>query len=111
MYFVVKILTSAVLIALISTIAKRSTFFGALTASLPITSLLALVWMYQENKDVEPIAAMSFEILWLVIPSMAFFVVLPFTLRKGLSFYPSLLIACAATIVAYFFFIKVKSFV
>jgi hypothetical protein len=100
-YYVVKILVSAVMIVLISEIAKRSTLFGALIASLPITSLLAFVWLYVDTGDNARIAALSTGVLWLVLPSLAFFFVLPTALRAGWAFWPSLLAAILATVVCY----------
>jgi hypothetical protein len=101
-YYAVKILLSAVLIAAISGIAKRSTFVAALVASLPIVSILAFIWLYFETRDVEKIASLSTGILWLVIPSLALFVALPALLRHGWNFWLSLGGALALTLVSYF---------
>jgi hypothetical protein len=100
-YYAVKILVSAVLIVLISEIAKRSTLFGALVASLPITSLLAFIWLYLDTGDSARIAALSTGVFWLVLPSLAFFVVLPLALRAGWAFWPGLLAAILATVACY----------
>jgi hypothetical protein len=40
-------------------------------------------------------------ILWLIPPSLVLFVALPFLLKKQVPFYPALLLACAATSLAY----------
>jgi hypothetical protein len=98
---VLKIGMSAALIAAVALAAKRSTWFGALVASLPLTSLLAMIWLYTDTKDTERVAALSMGIFWLVIPSLALFVVLALLLRKGIGFYPSLLAACITTVAAY----------
>ena len=100
-YYAVKVLVSAVLIVLISEIAKRSTFFGALIASLPVTSLLAFVWLYLDTGNSARIAALASGVFWLVLPSLAFFVVLPLALRAGWTFWPSLLSAMATTVACY----------
>jgi len=100
-YYAVKILVSAVLIVLISEIAKRSTLLGALIASLPITSLLAFIWLYVDTGDSARVAALSTGVLWLVLPSLAFFVVLPTALRAGWAFWPGLLAAILATMACY----------
>ena len=52
MNFVIKIITSALLIAASSELAKRSTVIGSIVVSLPLTSLLALVWLYQDAKEI-----------------------------------------------------------
>ena len=102
MYFTIKVVLSALIIAVASEIAKRSTVFGALIASLPLTSLLAIIWLYHETADAERSAQLSSNILWLVLPSLLLFVILPIGIRKGLHFYAALGIATACTIVGYF---------
>lgn len=101
MQYVVKTLISAILIVAISEISKRSTLIGGLLASLPLTSLLAFMWMYHETHDTQAIADLAINILWLVIPSLVLFVVLPILLKKQMPFYPALLMSCLATALAY----------
>jgi hypothetical protein len=101
MYFMIKVVLSALIIAIASEVAKRSSVFGALIASLPLTSILAIVWLYHETADAERSAQLSSNILWLVLPSLLLFVVLPLGIRKGLHFYAALGIAAACTIVGY----------
>ena len=99
--FLVKVLVSAVLVAAVSELARRSTLLGALLASLPVTSLLAFIWLYRETGDAQQVAALSADILWLVIPSLLLFALLPLLLRQGWNFWLSLATSCAATAVAY----------
>ncbi len=100
-YLVAKTLLTAVVIVAISELAKRSSFLAAALASVPLTSLLAFVWLYIESGDGEKVAALSQNIFWLVIPSLVMFVLLPILLRTGLNFWLSLLAACGATALAY----------
>ncbi len=97
LYYALKVTVSALLIVAIAEIAKRSTAFAALVASLPLTSLLAFVWLHIEGSPAEHIAELSGQILWLVIPSLLLFLLLPFLLRHGLGFWISLGVAVAAT--------------
>jgi F0F1-type ATP synthase assembly protein I len=99
--FLVKVLVSALLVAAVSEVARRSSLLGALLASLPVTSLLAFVWLYRETGDVQKVAALSADILWLVLPSLLLFALLPLLLRQGWNFWLSLATSCAATAVAY----------
>jgi hypothetical protein len=101
MYLAFKVLISALVIVAVSEIAKRSTLFGALVASLPLTSILAMVWLYQDTKDTTRVATLSSEILWLVVPSLLLFVLLPVLLKRGMNFYPALGIAAGCTAIAY----------
>ena len=101
MYLLLKIGLTALIVVAISEIAKRSTLFGALVASLPLTSVLAMVWLYQDTKDAGQVAALSADIFWLVLPSLVLFVSLPILIRRGLSFYPALVAASLCTALAY----------
>lgn len=100
--YVVKVLLTAVIIVAISELGKRSTFAGSLLASLPLTSLLALLWLYAEGADKAKLGALTTGIFWLVLPSLVFFVLLPVLLKAGLPFLAGFGIACAATVLAYF---------
>lgn len=96
-----KALFSAVIIVAVAELGKRSSFWAAALASLPLTSLLAFVWLYLDTGDTEKIAATAGSIFWLVIPSLLLFVLLPWLLRSGWGFWPSLLLSCVATAAAY----------
>jgi len=50
-YYLTKIAITTLLIVVISEIAKRSSFFGALLASIPLVSVLAMLWLYIDTKD------------------------------------------------------------
>lgn len=97
LYYAIKILVSAVLIAAISEIAKRSSGLAALLAALPLTSLLAFVWLHLESTPANDMADLSIQIFWLVIPSLLLFLLLPLMLRQGWNFWLSLTLSMAAT--------------
>ncbi|MBL4647564.1 MAG: DUF3147 family protein [Gammaproteobacteria bacterium] len=101
LYTVIKVFISAILIVAVSEVAKRSTLLGALLASLPITSLLAIIWLYLDTHNTHHVAALSQDILWLVIPSLLFFITLPILLHYKLHFYWALGLSCMSAIVAY----------
>jgi hypothetical protein len=99
-YAVKVLLTSAVVVA-VSEIGKRSSFWGAVLASLPLTSLLAFVWLYLDTASTQSVAALSQSIFWLVLASLPLFLVLPLLLRSGVSFWVSFSVACLFTVGAY----------
>lgn len=108
-YFI-KILVSAILIFLISEASKKFTAFGALIASLPLTSIIAIIWLYNDTHDVSKIANLSWNIFWFVIPSLLFFILLPIFLTKfNLNFFVSMLLSSSVTIIFYFIFAKILS--
>lgn len=100
--FLIKTLISALVIASVSELAKRSTLLGAILASLPLVSLLSLVWLYVDGGDAARLSAFSSNVFWMVLPSLAMFLVLPLLLKAQWSFPPALAIAAATTVVAYF---------
>ncbi len=103
-----KILLSALIIYAVSEVAKRSSLFGALLASLPTVSILAMIWFWRDTHDPVRVARLSSGIFWLVLPSLALFALLPpLLLRWQLSFPIALALACSATILCYFALIAV----
>jgi len=101
LYYLIKVLASTLLIVAISEIAKRSTGFVALLASLPLTSLLAFIWLHLENTPSSRISELSSQIFWLVLPSLILFLLLPLLLKQGLGFWSSLGLSVAATCGSY----------
>jgi len=100
-YTVLKFAISAALIVGISEISKRSSFLGGLLGSLPLVSLLALVWLYRDTHDPAKVAALSTSIFWLVLPSLALFIALPVLLKRGVAFYPALGTAVVVMLAGY----------
>lgn len=108
MQFLVKVLISALIVAGVATLARRYTVAAALLASLPLTSLLAIIWLYVDTRDTAQVVALTSSILWAVIPSLLFFIALPLFLRV-LAFVPALLAACAVTMAGYGIYVLVLS--
>ncbi len=95
MYIILKVLVTALLVTGISELGKRLSFAGGILASLPLTSILAFVWMNHESSSPKEIIDLSYIIFWMVLPSLFFFIALPFFLKLGWKFYPALLTSCA----------------
>jgi hypothetical protein len=70
-YVIVQALLSGVIIMAISKIDKRSPSLGALVASLPFISMLGMIWLWQDTKDMERLATHASSTFWLVLPSLA----------------------------------------
>jgi hypothetical protein len=98
---IIKILLSSGIIVIVSEIAKKNSFLGGLIASIPLVSILAMIWLYLDTKNVETVSAHSTSILWLVIPSLALFISLPILLKSGIDFYMSLGISILITMGCY----------
>jgi len=101
MQFLLKVLVSALVIAGASELARRYSIFGALLASLPLTSILAMIWLWRDGVPAATIADFSSSIFWLVLPSLLLFIAVPVMLRAGYGFWPSLGAGCALTVLGY----------
>lgn len=81
--FLLKLVITVAVVLIASAAAKRSGWIGALVASLPLTSILVLTWLYADTRDVNQVADLSMGIFWFVVGSLPFFVVLAAGLRYG----------------------------
>jgi len=69
LYLALKAIISGILIAVASTLAKRYPGFGALIASLPLVSVLGMIWLWHDKSDAENIAKHASATFWYVLPS------------------------------------------
>lgn len=99
--YILKIIISAVIIVTVSEVSKRSSFIGGLLASLPLVSLLAMIWLHRDTHDTQKIVSLSTSIFWLVLPSLVLFIVLPIALKRGMTFYPALGLSVVAMLACY----------
>ena len=104
LYLFIKAALSGILVAAISEVARRYPGWGGLLASLPLTSLLAMVWLYRDTEDTERVAALAGSTFWFILPSMPLFLALPQMLRSGIGFWAALAIAVAGTLALYALF-------
>lgn len=101
LYYLTKLLLSAGIIVAVSEVAKVNTGLGALIKSLPLISILAMIWLYTDTQDTAKIAALSTGTFWLVLPTLPMFLVLPALLKSGIGFYASLAISIAVMLACY----------
>ena len=101
LYLFVKAAISGLLIALISEIARRSPGWGGLLASLPLTSLIAILWLWRDTNDPQRIADQALSTFWFVLPSLPLFLMIPLLLRASWSFWPAIVASCAVTLCLY----------
>ena len=101
LYPILKALISGVIIMAVSEIAKRSPAFGALVASLPLVSVLAIIWLWRDTGDTIRIADHAEATFWYVIPSLPMFLAFPYLLRHGTPFWGALAAGLILTVVLY----------
>ena len=101
LYLFVKSAISGVLVAAISEVSKRYPGLGGLIASLPLVSVLGMIWLWRDTHDPVRMAAHVIGTFWFVLPSLPMFVLIPFLLQRGAGFWIALLAGCALTIALY----------
>ena len=101
MYTILKFGISAAVLVAVSEFSKRSSLVGGLLASLPLTSLLAMMWLWRDTHDAAKISALSTSIFWLVLPSLVLFIALPLFLKRGVAFWPALGVSTIVMLSAY----------
>ncbi|MBT4065831.1 MAG: DUF3147 family protein [Euryarchaeota archaeon] len=94
-------LFSGAIVVAASEIAKKSTIYGAILISIPFMSIMSLILLYNDTKDVEKVADYAEGILWLVIPSLLLFLIIPILLRRNWSFEAAMALGLIVTITAY----------
>jgi F0F1-type ATP synthase assembly protein I len=100
-YLIIKAVVSGVLVMIISEVARRSPGLGGLIASLPLVSVLGIIWLWRDTSDLERIASHAEATFWFVLPSLPMFLAFPTMLRHGIGFWLVLILSCALTMVLY----------
>ena len=101
LYLFIKAAVSGAIVAAVSEIARRYPGWGGLLASLPVTSLLAMIWLYRDSSDAERVAELSISTVWFFLPSIPLFIVLPALIRAQVGFWPSMAICVIGTLALY----------
>lgn len=100
-YLLIKAGVSGVIIAIVSEISRRNPGFGGLIASLPLVSVLGMIWLWRDTHDPQRMAVHANATFWFVLPSLPMFLLMPEMLRRGFGFWSSLTAGCLLTVVLY----------
>lgn len=101
LYLVLKALISGVIVAAVSEIAKRWPGLGGMVASLPLVSVLGMMWLWRDTHDPERMATHATGTFWFVLPSLPMFLLIPALLKRGFGFWPALAAGCVLTVGLY----------
>jgi hypothetical protein len=107
--FWTKAVLSGLLVAIAATIAKRQPALGSLIVSLPLVSVLSMIWLWRDGAGGEAMARYVQGTFWFFLPSMPMFLIIPALLRRGMGFWPALGIGCVATILLYLVMIQMMA--
>lgn len=100
-HYLIKLILSAAIIVIVSELAKRQPAWAGALASLPLVSLMGIMWLYVDTRSAAQVSALSMSIFWLVLPSLIFFLALPMLLKHGLGFTWSLTLAIVVMLAGY----------
>lgn len=101
LYLAIKAGISGIIVALASEVARRYPGFGGMIASLPLVSILAMIWLYRDTADPGAIAQHATATFWYVLPSLPMFLLVPFLIGRGLGFWPALVAGSVVTVLLY----------
>ena len=102
MDFAIRAILSGVIIALIAYVGRKAPAAGALIASLPLISILGMIWLWRDTGDTKLLADHAEATFYFVIPSLPMFLLIPWMLRGGSGFWTSLGGGIALTVILYF---------
>ncbi len=102
LYLAVKAAISGFVVAIASEVARRSPALGALVVSLPLVSILTMIWLWRDTGDPARVAAHVHSTFWLVLPTLPPFLLVAYLLRAGVPFWGAMLTGIASTIALYF---------
>ncbi|MEK7431701.1 MAG: DUF3147 family protein [Cyanobacteriota bacterium] len=102
-YVIFKYAITSLIIVLVSEFAKKSDKIGAIISSIPMVTVLTLLWLYFENQSGIKIKNHAYYTFWYVIPTLPMFLVFPFLYDK-LGFLMSLFLYIFFTIILFFIF-------
>jgi hypothetical protein len=102
-YIILKYLITAGVVVLVSEIAKRSDKLGGLIASLPLVTVLTLIWLYVEHQPASKIANHAYYTFWYVLSTLPMFLLFPYLLPKW-GFVLTLISCVVFTILTFFVF-------
>lgn len=101
LFLFIKAGLSGVIVAAVSEVAKRYPGFGGMIASLPLVSVLGMIWLWNETADAKRMADHSTATFWFVLPSLPMFLLIPELLRRNVNFWPALAAGCILTFALY----------
>ncbi len=103
MILVIKYAVTALIIVSVSELAKRSDKLGALVSSLPLVTLMVMVWLHVERQGNQKIGNHAYYTFWYVLPTLPMFLVMPWLMAKGVNFWLALAICALVTMGSFAF--------
>lgn len=100
-FVMIKYIFTAAVVVAVSEFAKANDKLGGLIASLPLITVLTLIWLFVEKQPTAKIANHAYYTFWYVIPTLPMFLLFPYLLPK-FGFWPTLLSCIVMTLVIFY---------
>lgn len=107
--FFAKVFGSALVIGIATEVAKRNPFWGAVIIALPLTSILAMGWLYADTRDNALLTQFARDIFVIVPVSLVFFVPFLAERKTGLGFIANMLLGLALLAVSVWLLRRITS--
>jgi hypothetical protein len=104
---IAKALLAGAMIAAIAEIGRRLPATAAIVASLPLVSVLGMIFLWHARPDAENMAVHAEATFWYVLPSLPMFLLIPALLRSGMNFWLALAAGCVLTVVLYLLMMQI----
>lgn len=104
MLYAIKVVITAVLVVVIAEVSKRNSIMAGIYASIPLTSLLAMIWLYLDTQEAQKVASLSWSVLVAVVPSHIFLIAFPLLIKLELNFWLAMSIAIGLTVAGYYLY-------
>ena len=102
MFFnIIKVLITATVIVVAAEVAKRSSLLAGLIVSMPLITVLTLIWLYWDTHDIKQVSDLTNNTLLMILPSLTFFMFFPLLLKLNLNFSISMFTAIFFTAICY----------
>jgi hypothetical protein len=95
--YALRILVAAIVVVLISEVARFKPRAGALMLSLPLSSLVAFVLIWMNNKDVQMVSSLAREVLLMIPLSLVFFLPFGWMERFQIDFWTAMVLGVGAS--------------
>ena len=93
-----KLFLSALIIVVVTKIQLVNDRLSALLIALPLTSLVAMIWMQLGGQSSQRLANHAEGTFWFVLPTLPMFLIIPWMLRNGWGFWAALVANCVITV-------------
>ena len=101
---ILKILITAIVIVFATEVAKKSSLLAGLIISMPLITVLSLIWLYWDTKNIKQVSDLTNNTLLMILPSLTFFIFFPILLKLNLNFVGSMLISIISTAICYWIY-------